>query len=230
MLPFYYDSKGVNVSLFKEIDYECVNSYSLPIELMMENAGLHLAKLIAKYVQVDNDSIIQIGVGNGNNGGGGLVAARRLAAWGYDVRLDIPYPITKELPKVQLERALAFGVTENAVMTPTVWVDAYLGFSQRIPLSEPFQRCIARANTSKSFKIALDLPTGYSGSRTHVFFNSDVICTLAALKTELLNLPDSVEIYVADLGIPHSLYDKFGIAYPPFHLSSILKLKRETKE
>jgi NAD(P)H-hydrate repair Nnr-like enzyme with NAD(P)H-hydrate epimerase domain len=45
---------------FRQLDYEAIKKYNIPVELMMENAGLHLA-------------------GKGNNGGGGLTAARRLA-------------------------------------------------------------------------------------------------------------------------------------------------------
>jgi NAD(P)H-hydrate epimerase len=68
------------------MDYYTLEKYDLSIELMIEYAGLQLARLIA--LKATKTSKITIGVGNGNNGGGGLVAARRLAAWGYDVYLD----------------------------------------------------------------------------------------------------------------------------------------------
>lgn len=72
---------ALELSQFKEMDYYAVENYALPIELMMENAGLQLANLVASSIQ-HPDTKILIGIGNGNNGGGGLVAARRLAAWG----------------------------------------------------------------------------------------------------------------------------------------------------
>ena len=70
------------------MDYLAVNEYLLPIELLMENAGLHLARLVTHILPTPGK--VLIGVGPGNNGGGGLVAARRLAAWGYKVDLDLP--------------------------------------------------------------------------------------------------------------------------------------------
>ena len=75
--------KSLSLAAFKEMDYLAVEKYNLPIELMMENAGLQLANIVAN--SASKSSFILIGAGNGNNGGGDLVAARRLAAWGYKV-------------------------------------------------------------------------------------------------------------------------------------------------
>jgi len=82
---------------FRQMDYYAVEEYHLPIELMMENAGLQLARLVAR--SAEPGAIILVGCGNGNNGGGGLVCARRLSAWGYDVYLDFPTEIPGLLPK-----------------------------------------------------------------------------------------------------------------------------------
>ncbi|MDR9415116.1 MAG: thiamine pyrophosphate-dependent enzyme [Gracilimonas sp.] len=54
---------------FKEMDTLAVEHFGLPIELMMENAGLQLARRIVAHASVKNEIII--GAGNGNNGGGG---------------------------------------------------------------------------------------------------------------------------------------------------------------
>jgi len=138
-------SKALELSRFKEMDYYAVENYALPIELMMENAGLQLANLIAYSVK-DTSTKILIGIGNGNNGGGGLVAARRLAAWGYPVYLDISTEISKELPQKQLERAIKFGAQSETIAKPNIWIDAYLGFSQRLPLRPNLLERIQVAN------------------------------------------------------------------------------------
>ena len=137
---------ALDLEEFREMDYYAVNQYDLPIELMMENAGLHLANLIADFAP--KDQIIKVGVGNGNNGGGGLVAARRLAAWGYPVYLDVFTELTKELVKKQFERALKFGAKNESMPNPNVWIDAYLGFSQRLPLNDSLVEIIGKANDS----------------------------------------------------------------------------------
>ena len=78
-------SDALELSDFRQMDYYAVENYQLPIELMMENAGLQLAKLAAQFSGIEKAKIL-IGVGNGNNGGGGMVAARRLAAQAVRLR------------------------------------------------------------------------------------------------------------------------------------------------
>ena len=95
----YPKEKALELNDFRDMDYYAVNNYNLPITSMMENAGLQLANFIAQFA--DFDQKISFGIGNGNNGGGGLVAARRLAAWGYQVYFDVIAEITKELPAMQ---------------------------------------------------------------------------------------------------------------------------------
>lgn len=209
-------SKALKIKAFKEMDYTVVREYALPIELMMENAGLMLAKLIVENTSLNSQ--IVIGVGNGNNGGGGLVAARRLAAWGYKVFLDMPFTITKTLPKKQLERALLFGATlVNSSSSPAVWVDAYLGFAQRLPLAPEFESALKKANNSRALKISLDLPTGISRDYETPMFQADLVLTLAAPKLILNVLPQETKCYIADIGIPKALYKKFGIGLPNFY-------------
>lgn len=216
--------KALELDNFKEMDYFAVNNYSLPIELMMENAGLQLANLVAGFLE--KDSIIRIGVGNGNNGGGGLVAARRLSAWGFTVYLDLFTEITKELPAKQLARALKFGAKTGSIPNPDVWIDAYLGFSQMLPLHQSLLKIIEEANISDAIKVSLDIPTGFNGSTNIPFFKADKVLTLAAPKKILYNLPADTEIFIADLGIPNEVYSKFGTEPPPFYENNILHLKR----
>ncbi len=220
----YPKEKALGLDHFREMDYFAVNQFGLPIELMMENAGLQLANLAAGLVE--KDAIIQMGIGNGNNGGGGLVAARRLAAWGYTIYLDIYTEIIKPLPSRQLERALRFGVQEKTVEHPALWIDAYLGFSQRLPLPDMLAETIRKANRSHVKKLSLDIPTGFLGDVRANYFKADKVLTLAAPKTILYQLPMDVELFVADLGIPEEVYARFGAEKLPFDKSNIIRLKR----
>ena len=216
--------QSLGLEQFRDMDYFAVKNYQLPIELMMENAGLLLARLVSTVV--GPSSIIKIGIGNGNNGRGGLVVARRLLAWGYSVYLDIFTPLTKPMPSVQLERAMKFGVQLESIKKPDVWIDAYLGFSQKLPLAQALNERMEEANKSTVFKISLDIPTGFLGEMDKTYFNASMVLTLAAPKKILYYLPDQTEVFVADLGIPADLYKKFGISPLPFHKSSIIQLKK----
>ena len=77
--PETYISGNSHISIeqFREMDRVSIEKYQISVELMMENAGLQLARLVTEMIPAPCN--ILIGVGTGNNGGGGLVAARRLA-------------------------------------------------------------------------------------------------------------------------------------------------------
>lgn len=214
----------LSLDRFREMDYLAVEEYSLPIALMMENAGLQLARLIARTAK-PGEAVV-IGCGKGNNGGGGLVAARRLAAWGYRVYLDLPGAITEGLPAEQLQRALAFGAKQETSLSPAVWVDAYLGFSQRLPLRGSILEAIHRANATDTFRISLDIPTGVTGPSEVDIFQAHQVLTLAAYKEVLVDLPPATAIYMADLGIPRAVYEKFGVEMPPFATEGIVPVLR----
>jgi NAD(P)H-hydrate epimerase len=214
--------EALSLEAFKKMDYYAVEKYGLSIELMMENAGLQLARLIA--LKASKECKITVGVGNGNNGGGGLVAARRLAAWGYDVYLDLAVDITKELPSIQLKRAVLFGVTQRLPTKTDIWVDAYLGFSQRLPLSQVFLEKITLANAATAHRISLDIPIGISEDRSEPMFKAHQVVTLAAPKKILELLPKGIAIFIADIGIPKAIYTEFDIEMPCFARQQLLKI------
>lgn len=214
-------NQWLDLHRFREMDYFALDQFDLTIELMMENAGLHLARVIASNAQVGDG--INLGVGNGNNGGGGLVAARRLAAWGYNVHLDIPVGITKDLPSRQLERALKFGVNDQPLSAPKIWVDAYLGFSMRLPLSEHYSNRVKQANECAAYRISLDIPTGFLGHSDHLHFKADTVLMLAAAKSIMKGF--NAQLLVADLGIPKEVYQQFQTEILPFYNTGIIKVK-----
>lgn len=223
--PEIYVNKIATLSIdsFREMDFLAVRNYNLPIELMMENAGLNLARLAASLLPEKGQ--ILIGVGTGNNGGGGLVAARRLAAWGFEVFLDIPDQNLKILPASQLKKALTFSAKTEKPKHPKLFIDSYFGFSQRLPLPAVFVEVIETANQFRCHKISLDLPSGFNIQTSESLFLPDTILTLAAMKTELIPLTESVQIFVADLGIPSFVYKQFNAEIPElFKLSGILKI------
>ncbi len=208
-IPEMNISNHLTIDKFREMDYLSVDEYKIPIELMMENAGLHLARLISLLKPFPAN--ILFGIGTGNNGGGGLVAARRLVAWGYKVFLNIPDNKLHPLSQKQLERSLAFGVESGDIDHPDIFVDAYLGFSQRLPLSLALQEAVDNSNKLNCHKISLDLPTGFDNVTGETIFKPDTILTLAAMKTELIPLLSDTNIFIADLGLPAEVYTRFDI-------------------
>lgn len=197
----------------REVDYYAVSQYDLPIELMMENAGLSIARLVAKAAQPGSN--IVIGCGKGNNGGGGLVAARRLRAWGYRVYLDLPEKEAhfRSLPAVQLKRALAFGVKKNRHKSPDLAVDAYFGFNYHRPMEEAYFQSVTWMNQLDCPKVSLDLPSGLTDEpeKDELIMEPDAVCVLAAPQVAAFHQKVTGRIFIADLGIPRKAFSDLNI-------------------
>ena len=95
-----------------EVDRIMVEDLHVNIQLMMELAGVNLARLGFRYQSILKSHSIIVIAGSGHNGGGGIVASRRLKNWGKDVILYLPKGEPKRsIPREQLQRAHASGVT-----------------------------------------------------------------------------------------------------------------------
>jgi len=197
---------------FKIMDNAAVE-YGLEITIMMEQAGYQLAKFVDQVA--NHPKRVVIGVGPGNNGGGGLVAARRLQSWGIETSLHLISDNGNALLREQLSRSIEFGVSTSPDWNAEVFVDAYLGFSQRLPLDENFARAVKHANRLDSIKVCLDLPTGIGDNELMIL--PDAVLTLAAPKTILSDIRNISPVFIADIGIPFSIYRMFGFTTPlPF--------------
>jgi len=203
--------RTLSLDAFKEMDYYAVNNYQLPVELMMESAGLQLARLTASVTAPG--SMVLVVAGPGNNGGGGLVAARRLEAWGYKVHVQLPMKPSQELVMAQLIRTISYGVENVMEEDYDVILDCLFGFSQRLPLPDEVTELIEHMNEIEAIKISLDIPTGISEEGDHVRFSADKVLTIAAPKTILLNHIDEYDLYIADVGIPIEVYLRNKIDY-----------------
>jgi len=216
--------RTLSLEAFKEMDYYAVQNYHLPVELMMESAGLQLARITTSVV--DPGAKVFVAVGPGNNGGGGLVAARRLQAWGYEVHMQLPLKPTHELIKDQRSRTVSYGVEKILEDDYDVILDCLFGFSQRLPLPNEVSEMIETLNGIEAIKISLDIPTGICDTGTHVRFKADKVLTVAAPKTILLNHLDEYELFLADVGIPIEVYlrNKIDYASLGFYRDQIVQL------
>lgn len=71
-----------------DVDRLAIETYGITLLQMMEQAGSHLAEVVRR--EMGGDLVgrrVVVAVGPGNNGGGGLVAARHLANRGAIVRV-----------------------------------------------------------------------------------------------------------------------------------------------
>jgi NAD(P)H-hydrate epimerase len=204
--------------------------------LTMENAGANLAWLASTMLGGEvSGRRITVLAGPGGNGVGGLVAARRLIGWGADVAVRLasdPVDLAAEpLEQLRLleQMGAPIGVGASRLGAAELFIDAILGYSQR---GDPRGDAAALvAATADSAVLSLDVPTGLELERGIV--GEPTVRAAATLTEALPNealragpaQPLVGELYLADISIPATVYDRLGIGYrSPFLGSPIVQL------
>ncbi len=149
----------ITVEQMIEVDRLMMEEYQISLEQMMENAAYNLAQLSTTfYPAVENFIIL---AGKGNNGGGGLGAARRLHNWGFTVIVLLASEETsfKEVPAKQLEILKKLNIRIYYVEDDfeeifkqqeekTLIIDALLGYSLKGNPQGKYAYLINKANES----------------------------------------------------------------------------------
>ena len=141
-------------------------------DMLMEEAGLQIARAVRQFFP--RPGVCVAVFGKGNNGGDALVAARHLAAWGWDVRLDAAFPEAEwgPLPKAKFAAAaqcrhMEIAGLDSIAGEPLVILDGLLGIGASGSLREPLcglTRAINRKRSGGNATVfALDIPTGLDG-------------------------------------------------------------------
>ncbi|NPA84904.1 MAG: NAD(P)H-hydrate dehydratase [Crenarchaeota archaeon] len=177
-------------------------------ELMMENAGSWAAR--AASVMGNSFTVL---VGKGGKGGDGLVAARRLALEGKEVKAVLPYKRCelKEITRKQLERAEASGVEVlGEPEEAEVIIDALLGTGSKGVPRGAARELIEWANSASARRLAIDIPSGMEpdSGRCELCFDADLIVTMHKPKPALAKIMEIV--VVADIGIPEKAVTHTG--------------------
>ena len=203
-----------------------VEEVGITLEQMMENAGRALAELARRALPELPSRRIIVLAGSGGNGGGALVAARRLSSWGAQISVALATSPTQmdPVPAHQLAIVTAMGieVSESAAPPPEMArsdliLDGLLGYSLAGAPRGHAATLIAAANDSHVPILALDVPSGLSaetGEPLEPTVRAHQTLTLALPKLGLLAhgaRPFVGALFVADISVPPELYARFGI-------------------
>jgi NAD(P)H-hydrate epimerase len=200
-------------------------------ERLMEHAGTAVAAA-ARALAIDTDrwgrGPIVILVGPGNNGGDGLVAARRLAALGAPVVVALvaadAHPSTVDARRnwdrvvrdggitiVHTPVARDVAMLGQGIEKAAIVVDALLGTGVRGELREPIRSAVELINRARAALVpvlAVDTPTAIdltSGDPSDPAVRADLTVTFHRPKTGLLTRNGAAlagRVLVAPIGIP----------------------------
>ena len=145
-----------------------IEQLGIPGVALMENAGRHVAQAVDALLRRDGKGggRVAILIGAGNNGGDGSVAARHLAAWGYQPTLYLACDPCKPEgdARIMLDAARAAGVPIDSIASlpdrPRIVVDGLLGTGVKGSVRAEVAQAIAWINDCGAPVIAIDIPSG----------------------------------------------------------------------
>jgi NAD(P)H-hydrate epimerase len=224
---------AVTADQMRAVDRVAVEDVGLQLLQMMENAG----RTLAWHVRDVRESDVVIVAGTGGNGGGGLACARHLT------NRDIPIRVLLDSPPAELSGATAHqcrildemnvSVTSDVEALAeaderTTIVDALIGYGLSGDIRPPADEYIERMNDRSGSTVSLDVPSGIdatTGESMGEAVTPDRTVTLALPKTGLDTAMGT--LYLADIGIPRTVYDRLDIEYvPPFRDDEWIRLEQ----
>ena len=222
-----------------EVDRSMIEDFGIELLQMMENAGRHLAHLTRdRFLGGDaRDKAVTVLTGTGGNGGGALVAARRLSDWGAHVEIALMRPEDGYMGAAAHQLAIAQKLKlkradqESLDDATDVIVDGMVGYSLRGRPKGTVADCIRWATAHAAPVLALDLPTGLdatTGETRGQSIKATATMTLALPKAGLAVMGAEEftgALYLADIGVPEVVYRRMGIDVGPiFSGSDLLRL------
>jgi len=226
----------------REVDRAMVEDFHIDIARMKENAGRNLAHLARdRFLNGEpRDKSVIVLAGTGGNGGGAMVAARRLH--GYGARVGVVATREPEhmevVPGEQLRILETMGVPLSVgeippSRPPDLIIDGVIGYSLRGSPRGIAKELIDWANESVVPVLSLDMPSGFDATRGLVFspiVKATATMTLALPKVGFREdgVADVVgELYLADIGVPRELYarEPLGLTVDPvFARSDVVRV------
>jgi len=216
-------------------DRYTIEEYGLPGFTLMESAGRGCAESIrTEYGPLEDEAVVVL-CGKGNNGGDGLVVARRLCAVGARVHVvltsapdalrDDPSRnlallralreegVGERLTVESLDTLGALAETANR-LAPRLYVDALLGTGLTSDLREPVRSVVEWVNDRPAPVVAIDVPTGLhsdTGAVLGAAVRAERTVTMAAPKGGLYvgdGPRHAGQVSVVDIGIPAFVLDR----------------------
>lgn len=184
---------------------------------LMENAGRNIAVEVAARFPKGQRVLIFCGLGG--NGGDGFVAARHLLNSGFKVTIVLAGRGRDIIHEAALKNfsALKFlgaslpihEVRDSSVIPrhdAEIVIDALLGTGTKGKIKPPIHQMVEYINSMRSYKIAVDVPTGIESDTGEVLGNAvkaDLTLTFHQSKTGLEIAKKYVgELVVKDIGLP----------------------------
>jgi NAD(P)H-hydrate epimerase len=218
------DLPAITASQMQQLIMQATGKFGLDNRVLVEHTARNLVTLID---EVGSDGPVLVVAGRGNNGSGGLAAARLLAARGRRVWV-VPTHEAENYsgtPKEQLEHLKHFERVKVRNSLPkmkfSVIIDAAIGTNLEGPPRGRTLDVITVLNhtDNDSCVISLDVPTGMvadTGEAPGDVVKADITMSIALPKVGVKPGGNVGRLFVGDLSLPAPLFETLRI--PPVEL------------
>ncbi|MEO8540341.1 MAG: NAD(P)H-hydrate epimerase [bacterium] len=240
--------RWVTAAQMRDVQRIAQEEFGLDMLQLTENAGRAAAMLaLAMLGGRGRGQRVVILCGNGNKGAAGLATARHLANWGIrvdpivsGVEEEAGFMVRRQLQILRQAGILEPGDMESSEITvedqladSELVIDALVGYGLEGP-----PQGIAAAVTDLAIQagrptLALDVPTGVNATTGEVSSPAIKACTTLMLDLPKVGVLDvqarhhTGELFLADLGIPNGVPERFGISVAGiFNEGPIVRLRR----
>jgi len=216
--------KVSTVTQMRELDRGAIENFGIEALMLMENAGISTYDVVMKEFGAEGKRFA-IFCGPGNNGGDGLVVARKVLSSGgspFVFLLNSPeeykgtarknYEVITKLP-VEVEEVSDIESIRAKVSQSDAIVDAILGTGIRGEVGGIHREAIELINDSGKTVFSVDIPSGVSGDTGKVMG-----VAVRAHFTITFGLPKLGNIMYPGFELCGKLYVSH-ISFPPYHYS-----------
>eukprot|EP00277_Geminigera_cryophila_P025952 CAMPEP_0179467854 /NCGR_PEP_ID=MMETSP0799-20121207/48892_1 /TAXON_ID=46947 /ORGANISM="Geminigera cryophila, Strain CCMP2564" /LENGTH=235 /DNA_ID=CAMNT_0021273497 /DNA_START=90 /DNA_END=797 /DNA_ORIENTATION=- len=205
-----------------EIDDMLMGSMGYSLDQLMELAGLSVATATADAYKLPDAKRILIVCGPGNNGGDGLVAARHLHHFGYQVEVCYPKATQKPIYQGLVTQLGGLDIPISQTLPETlssfdVIIDAIFGFSFAGDVRAPFDTILPALKLSRVPIVSVDIPSGWdvnAGNAAGLGVEPSVLISLTAPKHCARNF--SGIHYLGGRFVPPAIQQQYSLVLPSF--------------
>ncbi len=235
--------KVSTVTQMRNLDRGTMEKFGISQDILMENAGQAVYFVILKELGIKNRKFA-IFCGAGNNGGDGLVVARKINSNGGEAKVfllddetkftgaaKMNFDIASKMP-VEISKVSSIESIKTAVFSSDAIVDAMFGTGLAREVSGIYKDVIQLINESNKPVFSVDIPSGINGDTGEVMdtaVKADYTVTFGLPKIGNILHPGydhCGKLYVSHISFPPSLYNADSIK---IEINTPIELPRRDK-
>jgi len=220
--------KVAKVSEMKDLDRRATEEFGISEDLLMESAGQAVYFVISQEFGIKDNKFVVL-CGGGNNGGDGLVVARKIYSNGGEARVFLlddetkfkgaakrNFEIVSEMP-IEMSKIGSTDSIRDELFDSDAIVDAIFGTGLVRKVSGIYKDVIQLINESQRTVFSVDIPSGINGDTGGVMgvaVEADYTVAFGLPKLGNMFYPGYEhcgKLYVSHISFPSDLYNSHAI-------------------